>query len=170
MTLSDSLQNLAQERLNSLYKNALENPVLSEFNALFKQPELSFKQRGKAAGSALINQNVIRLNPTLFEKNKAYFLSHVIAHELAHILVYQLYGRRVKPHGAEWEKIMCEVFNLPPKVTHTLDVSHVNTRSVMYQCRCQRVALSMIRHNRITNKKQSYICKKCKQELQEITL
>lgn len=169
MILSESLQNLAQERLNILYTEALANPLLKEFNTVFKQPEINFTQRGKAAGSALTHQNIIKLNPTLFEQNIRYFISDVIAHELAHILVYQLYGRRVKPHGVEWKKVMSEVFNVAPKVTHTLDVSHVKMRSVMYQCQCQTLALSMIRHNRISNKKQSYICRKCKQVLKEVS-
>ena len=166
--LSITLQQSAQQKLSSLYDMAVVSPALLKYKRTFTQPDLAFKQRGKIAASARLQKNVININPILFGQNPDYFLSHIIAHELAHILVYQLYGLKVKPHGLEWKKVMLEVFSLPPKVTHSLDVSDVAMREILYQCACQTVGLSLIRHNRVIQKKQVYICRKCKQTLEEV--
>lgn len=180
MTLPNTLQEQAQTRLNILFTQALNTSALHSFANIFTQPLLAYNQRGKIAASALLQKNIININPTLYSQNTDYFLSHIIAHELAHIMVYQLYGLniknglraknrlRVKPHGIEWKKIMVEVFNLPPQVTHTLDVSDVAMREIAYKCGCQQVSLSLIRHNRVVNKKQSYVCRKCREILTQV--
>jgi len=33
-------------------------------------------------------------------------LQEVLCHELAHLLVYQRYGRRARPHGPEWQELV----------------------------------------------------------------
>jgi SprT protein len=165
MTLSIELKSTAQTSLENLFDHAISSPLLSGFSKTWSLPNLSYKQRGRIAGSALLQQNVIKLNPKLFVENIDYFLSHIIAHELAHILVYQLYGLSVKPHGNEWKKLMVEVFELAPKVTHTLDTSSAELQSFLYQCSCQQIPLSLIRHNKVQKGKQNYICRKCKESL-----
>lgn len=165
MTLTTELKNTAQARLEKLFAHALSTPALIEFTKVFKLPTLSYKQRGRIAGSALLQKNIIKLNPKLFVENTDYFLSHIIAHELAHIVVYQLYGLGVKPHGGEWKKVMLEVFELVPKVTHSLDTSSAELKSFLYECSCQQMPLSLIRHNKVQKGKQSYICRKCKEAL-----
>lgn len=166
--LTNTQQSSAQARLSHLFENALENPILSKVKRRFVQPTLTYNQRGRIAASAVLQKNIIKINATLFAQNTDYFLSHIIAHELAHIMVYQLYGQRVKPHGIEWKKVMMEVFDLPAQVTHTLDVKDVAMREFAYTCSCQTVALSLIRHNRVVNKKQSYICRKCNEVLIQV--
>lgn len=161
MTISIELKNKAQSTLIALFEHALSSPNLNEFKKVFKLPILAYNQRGKIAGSALLQKNVIKLNPKLLIENTEYFFSHIIAHELSHILVYQLYGLRVKPHGLEWKKVMLEVFELAPKVTHNLDTSNAELASFMYKCACQQIPLSVIRHNKIVKGKQNYICRKC---------
>ena len=165
MTLPAILIYKAQLTLERLFQSALSTSTLLAFEKVFRVPTMAFNQRGNIAGSALLQKNIIKLNPKLFVENPDYFLSHIIAHELAHILVYQLYGIRVKPHGIEWKKMMYEVFDLPPKVTHSLDTKNVSLKSFMYKCACQQIPLSVIRHNKVVRGKQSYICKKCKQAL-----
>lgn len=169
MIISTPLHNNAHDTLNRLFEQAIEAPALMGTKQKFRLPALIFNQRGKTAGSAQLQKNIININPRLYTSYPDYFISNVIAHELSHILVYQLYGLRVKPHGVEWKKIMLEVFHLAPKVTHSLDVSDLNMRSVRYKCECQEVALSIIRHNKVVNKKQQYICRKCKTQLYEIS-
>jgi len=124
-------------------------------------PDMQFNQRGKVAASALLQKNIIRINPSLYQSNPEYYFSDVIGHELAHIFVHQLYRRRVKPHGSEWQHMMIEVFNLSPKVTHQLDVSDVAMKTYKYGCGCQQIDLSLIRHNKVERGKQVYVCKKC---------
>jgi len=160
--LAITLQHTAQARLNELFYIAVKKIAVRHTADLFTQPSLMFTQRGKIAASALLQKNIIKINPILYAQNTDYFISHTIAHELAHIMVYQLYGLAAKPHGLQWQKIMLEIFNVPPKVTHTLDVSAVAMREVVYKCVCQVIPLSLIRHNKVVRGKQSYVCRKCK--------
>lgn len=144
------------------------------FNSAIKQrgydfviPSLVFSQRGKIAGSAVLVKNQIRLNSVLFADNVDVFLTEVIPHELAHLLVFQQYGR-VKPHGAEWQQMMLEVFALKPKVRHSMDVSKVQGKVFSYKCLCGPVELSIRRHNKVKSGKQQYQCAKCQHILEPL--
>lgn len=133
----------------------------------FIMPSLVFSQRGKIAGSAALVKNQIRLNSVLYSDNIDVFLAEVIPHELAHLLVFQQYGR-VKPHGVEWQKMMIEVFALEPRVRHSMDVSKVQGRVFSYNCSCGPVHLSIRRHNKVKSGKQQYLCAKCRQTLKPL--
>lgn len=163
----DTLINSAHNKLLELFEHAqktlLRNNNIANFGVL-KMPRISLGQRGKIAGSAHLQKNLIKLNTLLFDQNKQYFLNEVIAHELSHILVYQLYGH-TKPHGKEWQHLMRWLFDKTPQTKHSLDVSNIGIKQVAYECRCDKVYLSMIRHNKIVNGKRQYICKKCHQAL-----
>ncbi|SEV79914.1 SprT [[Haemophilus] ducreyi] len=72
------------------------------FNKTFKPPTVNYTVRGLKAGVAYLQQNQIRFNPILSQENDQAFIQQVIPHELAHILVFQQFGR-VLPHGKEWQ-------------------------------------------------------------------
>ncbi|MEQ3652594.1 MAG: SprT-like domain-containing protein, partial [Glaciecola sp.] len=96
-----------EETLLQIAKAEIANKiVLAEdyFNQTFELPMLNLKQRGKIAGSAHLQKNLIKLNLSLFEDNIDEFIQQVIPHEVAHIVCYQLYGK-VKPHGREWQAV-----------------------------------------------------------------
>ena len=158
-------QLLAQAKLIELFTNATRSRFLQSVKKRLVGPSLLFNQRGKIAGSARLLENVIKLNPTLYHYNQSYFLEQVIAHELAHILVYQKYGRSAKPHGAEWQHIMQDVFNLQPDVTHQLDTSVLGYKTFQYKCGCQIIELSQTRHNKVQRNIQQYKCRKCHEVL-----
>ncbi|MFH1763631.1 MAG: SprT family zinc-dependent metalloprotease [Gemmatimonadota bacterium] len=50
-------------------------------------------------------QGRIRLAAHL-ENGNGELLEEVLCHELAHVAVYRLHGRRVRPHGPEWRKLV----------------------------------------------------------------
>lgn len=131
-----------------------------KLNRRFVRPDITFNQRGKAAGSARLQQNHIKLNPILLNENSEHFLQQVIPHEISHLLVFQLFGR-VKPHGREWQHMMQSIFGLEPLVQHTLDVSKVSGKQFDYQCLCGPIKLSIRRHNSIVRKRRVYCCRKC---------
>ncbi|MFB0912919.1 MAG: SprT family zinc-dependent metalloprotease, partial [Glaciecola sp.] len=132
------------------------------FSANFTIPTVILNQRGKIAGSAYLQKNVIKLNKTLFKQNVDDFLYQVIPHEVAHIICYQKFGK-VKPHGIEWQSIMRSLFNLDAHVTHKFDVADVGMQDFAYRCDCDNlIMLSIIRHNKVTRGKQRYRCQKCK--------
>lgn len=128
------------------------------------KPSMHFNQRGRIAGSARLQINQIRLNPTLLADNPDRFCQEVIPHELAHLIVYQLFGR-VRPHGKEWKSVMQDVFNVPAQTRHDMDVTKVAGKTFIYRCLCGSVALSVRRHNKVL-RGQQYQCRACKQFLQ----
>ena len=132
------------------------------FASNFVLPSVSLNQRGKIAGSAHLQKNVIKLNKHLFLQNFDDFKHQVIPHEVAHLVCYQKFGK-VKPHGPEWRSVMRRVFNLEPAVTHKYDVSSIGMQEFAYRCECANlVMLSAIRHNKVVRKTQQYRCQKCK--------
>lgn len=139
--------------------------ILAEcfFDQHFPRPTYLFNQRGRSAGSAHLQKNLIKFNPVLYIQNKQVFMEQVVGHEVAHLIAYQLYGR-VKPHGKEWQQIMSEVFKLTPQTTHELDVSSVQGKLFNYRCDCSEHQLTIRRHNKVL-KGTSYLCRKCKSAL-----
>ena len=134
------------------------------FKRSFKAPEISFELRGVKAGVAHLQENLLRFNPILLQENAEEFLYQVVPHELAHLLVYQLFGR-VKPHGREWQGMMQGVFGLPAETCHRFDVASVQGDTFGYRCACQQHLLSKRRHLRILREKTDYICRKCRTKL-----
>jgi SprT protein len=128
------------------------------------RPALRYTQRGKAAGTAHLQRWEIRLNPLLLVENQALFLHEVIAHELAHLLVFARHGR-CAPHGHHWQVMMQQVFGLAPRVTHRLDISTLQGPLFPYRCGCQEHRLSLRRHNKVQRGQSRYLCRHCGQIL-----
>ncbi|WP_197474995.1 SprT-like domain-containing protein, partial [Oleiphilus sp. HI0079] len=118
----------APENLSALQRlaiNELERCLsLSEryFQRSFELDAVSFSLRGRSAGqfrakvgrstgpvSAKVTFNEIRLNASMLEAYGQRFITETIGHEVAHFIVFQLYGRNVRPHGKEWQSVMSEV-------------------------------------------------------------
>lgn len=131
-------------------------------------PTLSFKQRGKTAGSAYLERWEIRLNPILLAENSDAFINEVIPHEYAHLLTFALYGR-VQPHGKEWQMMMTQIMKLPAERTHRFNTKNSQVRQYerfTYYCLCQSHELTAIRHNRVQARKARYFCKHCGESLE----
>jgi|GEM_PF-30110 len=152
------------------------------FETSLNRPSVSFDIRGQDAGRAYFKkkllscQTSVKFNEVLLEHNPMHFLQEVVAHECAHLIAYELYGSRIKPHGKEWKSIMQQVFKLEPNVTHRLDVSLVSKKPFMYQCQCvsqecidengvnEYIGLSKRQHHHAL-KGTKYICQKCRSPL-----
>lgn len=128
------------------------------------RPQLTFTQRGKAAGTAHLHRWEIRLNPVLLADHPELFLQEVIAHELAHLLVFARHGR-VAPHGKPWQTMMRQVFALEPRVTHRLDTSKLQGPQFAYRCACREHLLSVRRHHKVLRGQSRYLCRHCGQPL-----
>lgn len=157
--MSNTLQSIAEQSLDIWLRKLNLSPY-----ECHSKPQILLNQRGRIAGAALLQKNVIKLQPSLFEQNQDYFISDVIPHELAHLVVYQHFGR-VKPHGNEWRYVMRDVLGVAPKVTHSLDVKKAGVKMFDYQCHCGIVQLTTIRHNRVVHQQQKYICRRCEHTL-----
>ena len=152
--------------------NKLEYLVLDKLSELQKKvcglfgftvnPEIAFDLRGKAAGQANYLKNKIRFNRDLLEKFTDEFVSQTVPHEFAHLVAYAKFGRRIKPHGTEWQSVMVAL-GVKPVRTHNFEVIPARRlKRFPYQCDCPGLLheLSTIRHNRI-QRGILYICKKC---------
>ena len=139
--------------------------ILAEcfFDRAFLRPTYFFNQRGRSAGTAHLQKNVIKFNPILYLQNKEIFVKQVVAHEIAHLITYQLFGK-VKPHGKEWQNIMVQVFKLSPTTTHQLDIKDVQGKLFTYRCSCREHQLTIRRHNKV-KKGAQYLCRKCNKVL-----
>jgi SprT protein len=133
------------------------------FDRAFERPTYLFNQRGRAAGTAHLQRNLIKINPILFINNKEEFFEQVIPHEVAHLITFQLYGK-VRPHGKEWQHIMEKVFKRPAATTHQLDIKDVVGKLFTYQCACTTHQLTIRRHNKV-QKGCEYRCKSCRKAL-----
>lgn len=134
------------------------------FKREFPMPMVSYDLRGMKAGVAYLQKNEIKFNRTLLEENSEEFVRQVVPHELAHLIVYQVFGR-VKPHGKEWQAVMNGLFQLPADTCHQFDVQNVQGKTFEYRCDCQMHLLSIRRHNRILKEGVEYLCRKCKGKL-----
>ncbi|MDP8161706.1 SprT family zinc-dependent metalloprotease [Pasteurella skyensis] len=134
------------------------------FEKEFITPQVNYKVRGAKAGVAYLERNEIRFNPILLQENSDEFIKNVVPHELAHIIVYQQFGK-VKPHGKEWQGVMEQVFGIPAETCHQFELDSVR-QTFQYKCACQIHLLTIKRHNAIQQKGRSYICRKCKHKLE----
>ena len=148
-----------QRRLNACLRLAE-----AHFQQPFPMPVVDYDVRGMKAGVACLQQNTIKFNRTLLMENPEEFIRQVVPHELAHLIVYRLFGR-VKPHGKEWQSVMTELFQVPADTCHQFDVQSVCGQTFDYRCQCGIHRLSIRRHNKIQREKIEYFCRKCKQKL-----
>lgn len=130
----------------------------------FPEPALLYQQRGTSAGTAWLEKWQIRLNPQLLLENQQAFVEEVVPHELAHLLVWQVFGR-VAPHGKEWKWMMQEVFGVSPRRTHSFALTSLAAKTFPYYCRCQQHQLTVRRHNRVLRGESRYHCRLCQSEL-----
>lgn len=150
------------------YINELIKQAEMYFNRCFPPPALYWFTSGTKAGYAVLNNNTLHLHERLFAEHTAYYWSDVIPHEVAHLITHQVFGR-VKPHGKEWQSVMKYVFAVTPSTTHQLPIEHLRrVKQIKYMCRCGDINLSMIRHNRVVQGKQTYRCRTCGDILRKI--
>ncbi len=150
-----------QERIVELYRQAE-----SFFNKSFQKPYIRLDLKGETAGQAWIEKRQLRFNPVLLKENREHFIKQTVAHEVAHLLAYDIHGPRIRAHGREWHSIMTHVFQLPADRCHSYDTKRSSRRNWLYQCLCEgkTIALGTTRHNR-SQKGTIYLCTTCKAPL-----
>lgn len=123
-------------------------------------PGLWFDLRGRSAGQAHYGRGGLRFNMTLYAEQPDAFLHETVPHEMAHWVVHHVFPGRVRPHGWQWQRIMTEVFGLPPRVTHCFDVTRSSPAPYLYQCRCRIHRFTKRRH--LNERRGSrYRCRHC---------
>ncbi len=144
------------------------------FHHQFKPINVSFNLTGMASGMFCVKNAVpqIRYNPYIFAKHFTYSLSNTVPHEVAHYIIYSLFGlKAARPHGREWKDLMLQ-FGAEPNRTNSLNLDGISTRRQKrhrYRCDCREHLISSRRHNKITDGTARYFCRSCKTSLQPAT-
>ena len=161
-------------REQKLVLNETEKYILlasNIFQRSFKPINTIFDLSGMVSGMFLVKHGIpaIRYNPYIFAKHFNYSLTNTVPHEVAHYIIYSLYGlKAVRPHGIEWKELMLQ-FGATPNRTNTLDLDGIPTKRQKrhsYICSCTDHQITSRRHNLITAGKARYFCRACKSELQ----
>lgn len=127
-------------------------------------PRLRFDLRGRCAGQALLQAWCVRLNQGLLQTHGAAFIEDTLPHELAHLMAYACHGAGIRPHGAEWKRMMA-LLGRDPKVCHNYAVTPARRiKRHAYRCGCAEHALSSIRHRRV-QQGAVYLCRGCGEAL-----
>ena len=139
------------------------------FSRKFARLPVLFDLRGSTVGmyKVLGKRRWIRYNPWIFAKYFELNLGDTVPHEVAHYVIDELYGKRAKPHGSEWQALMAS-FEADPGVTFRLDLSGIprrQQRTHPYVCLCRTHEVSSTRHNRVMRGRGSYLCRNCDGEL-----
>lgn len=135
----------------------------THFQRRFARPTISWKLRGQKAGVAYLQGNELRFNAQLYQENREDFLRQTVAHEVAHLLVWQLYGKQAAPHGAQWAHLMHSLYGLEPRRCHHYAVTPRVSVRYLYRCQClndNQHAFSGQRHA-LVGKGRRYLCRRC---------
>ncbi len=160
---------LTQDQISAVQqsvRNYIEKASV-RYNKQFPIPVVRFDLRGRTGGQALIRENVVRVNSVLLAENFERYVKQTIGHEVAHLIAHAQFGagvgRRIKPHGYEWQSVM-HVFGLPADRCHQYDTSNARirqTRKYAYSCNCKvhEVGPTVSRKIAMGHK---YSCNSCK--------
>jgi len=130
-----------------------------------------FDLQGSIAGQYHSQELMIRYNAQIAAKHYDAFKSRTPAHEVAHHIVYEVWGSRffqcTAPHGKEWQSVMRSLGVTDIGRCHTYDLEGIKVKRQQrhsYQCYCKKHQISTTRHNRI-QRGMTYLCKSCRQAL-----
>jgi len=98
------------------------------------------------------------------EKNTERFIERTPVHEVAHLVVYEVYGRG--GHGYEWRKVMDLLGATDIQRCHSYEMSSVGEENLIrYVCGCSvQHLVSKRKHNNIL-RGVTYFCKRCRKPL-----
>jgi len=132
---------------------------------------VKFDLQGSIAGQYCSQDLTIRYNPQIAAKHYAAFKCRTLAHEVAHHVVYEVWGgrryQRIAPHGKEWQSVMQLLGVSDINRCHSYDLQGIKVKRQQrhaYRCHCKKHAISTTRHNRI-QRGMEYYCKSCRQLL-----
>lgn len=123
----------------SVSQRAAAERALRHAHAVFplpKPPTVEWKRYPVTAGRAYPMENRICLSALLLTSEER--VRETLLHEYAHLVVYHRFGRKPRPHGEEWKRVMTAL-GVSPERTHNyapLPTSKPR-RTLIYRCaRC----------------------------------
>jgi predicted SprT family Zn-dependent metalloprotease len=95
-------------------------------------PRMTWANYPTTAGRAFFREFEIRLSNQVLQTPEQ--VHDTVLHEYAHLVVFEKFGTKAKPHGSEWRAVMRQL-GLSPTVTHDYPVEkrQMATRYI-YRC------------------------------------
>lgn len=149
------------------------NKAMGIYNIVLSMPSVDVDIKGVVAGRARLSRWTISYNYQLFIQNQQEFIERTVPHEVAHMIVYKIFGVEAsrRHHGAFWKNVMSRIGAKYVERCHSYDVTTVHqarskqARNFVYKCGCMEHILTSIRHRRIIQHGQKYFCKYCKKQI-----
>jgi SprT protein len=132
----------------------------------YKQPfprptNIEFRRSGTTGGRCTMNYSKTK-RELMFQLDLAEHhpedYENTVTHEVAHYVQFFLYlqvGKKLRPHGYEWEYIMTRVYGIPADRCHNYDTTVTKVKRELrhiYTCGCNtEFAISTTMHNHIQN-------------------
>jgi SprT protein len=120
--------------------------------------DVKFFSKGVVAGKAWRHLNILEFNTVLAERAGLEFTT-TIYHEVAHLVVNEVYPRAKQAHGPEFRYVM-QMLGKSGRTYHKYDVSGLkrtynkNPTKYVYVCNCSEHHLSPLLHKRISRGQQ----------------
>jgi SprT protein len=152
------------ERVKQEFIQGLKNTIIYHLINRTKECKIVVKEEMRTtAGTAYYKANTIHLNKKLFTENINTF-NQTIGHEVAHLINYEVYGKR--GHGPTWKNVMI-MMGLEPRRCHSYKVERRSHKPVAYgKCECRAdIPIKTRRYNKIL-RGAKYKCTGCNSELQ----
>lgn len=124
---------LSKELQTKVEKKLLEAAAIAKehYKMDFELPEIRWDVKNTDGGRANYSQWLVRFNLILCVENEEKFLSTTVPHELAHLITYRVFfkklqaeGKKLRPHGTQWKEVM-GVLNTPAKTCHSYDCTSI---------------------------------------------
>lgn len=139
--------------------------VVQKLGYHFSVPYINWDLKGRIAGKG--GPNILKFNLDLASQNIEKFLVTTVPHEMAHVLQMRKYPNS-KPHGKEWKFFCVLLTGKPLKRCHSYSTTPSRTMSLSKEkffCNCKEHFLTLVRANRLKQKKYRYFCKECKGDI-----
>lgn len=160
-------ESYANTKKRELIERYIAPPSLTmpRVQTILNTPVIMNHRMRSVAGRARLSRSTIELNVRLLQDHPIEEFENTLIHEVAHLLVFALYGAR--GHGTHW-KAMMRRMGAEPTRCHTLPVDHLRrTRPIagVAFCECRgEIPIKAVRYRNML-KGINYICKHCKVRL-----
>ena len=140
---------------------ACARPLLARLSIVWGTPDLessvhirASRRMTRTLARAFPATGEIRVSSRVLEFAPEDLLREIVCHEAAHVACFLIHGRRVRPHGQEWRRLMRQA-GYAPRVRLSTDtipsLAHPPRRPRVYQHHCP--ACGWTRLARTTNRR-----------------
>lgn len=145
------MESLIKERISNLTEAAVKH-----YGIAVSPIKSSVKLRNSNAGECHFDTRTVHFNLTLAALDPIKFLQEVVAHEVSHLLVLDLYGAVDFIHGRQWQSVM-KVLGAAPRIVH-----RYLEQTFLWKCDCTVHELTKRNHNRFSKNPDEFECSVCK--------